>query len=133
MLCARGLQGTSSLRAEREEKRLRLLMASKRQEVEAEVRRQYQANRTGRNMERGQVWRALHSPQEKGISPPRSLAGEQGGSPGMGTAAVLWPIGQAGVSGVFCLPAALHAALREELSLRPQAKARSWLRHGQSV
>lgn len=130
VLCVRGLQGTRSLRTEREEKRLRLLMASKRQEVEAEVWRQYHANRAGRNTERGQVWHALHSPQEKGISPPRSLGGEQGGSPGTGTAAGRWPIGQAGV---FCLPAALHIAPREELSLGPQATARSWLWHGHSV
>ncbi|XP_075596526.1 uncharacterized protein LOC142599497 [Balearica regulorum gibbericeps] len=46
--------GTSSLRTERAEKRLRLLMASKRQEVEAEVWRQYHANRAGQNTGRGQ-------------------------------------------------------------------------------
>lgn len=112
-----GLQGTRSLRTERAEKRLRLLMASKRQEVEAEVWRQYRANRAGQNMERGQVRHALHSPQETGISPPRSLGGEQGRSPCTGTAALLWPTGQAGL---FCLPAALNVALQEELSLRPK-------------
>ncbi|XP_029863015.1 coiled-coil domain-containing protein 81-like [Aquila chrysaetos chrysaetos] len=46
--------GTGSLRTERAEKRLRLLMASKRREVEADVWRQYRANRAGRNTERGQ-------------------------------------------------------------------------------
>ncbi|XP_054666853.1 coiled-coil domain-containing protein 81-like [Grus americana] len=47
--------GTSSLRTERAEKRLRLLMASKRQEVEEEAWRQYHADRTRQNMGRGQV------------------------------------------------------------------------------
>lgn len=128
--CVPALQGTGSLRTERAEKRLRLLMASKRQEVEADVWRQYHASRAGRNTERGQVWHALPSPQEKGISPSRSPGGEQGRSPGTGTAAVLWPAGQAGA---FCLPAALHVALQEELSLRPQAEACSRLWHGRSV
>lgn len=126
----RGLQGTSSLRTERAEKRLRLLMASKRQEVEEEAWRQYHADRTRQNMGRGQVWHALHSPQDKGISPPRSLGGRQGRSPGTSAAAVLWPTGQAGV---FSLPAALHVALQEKPSLRPQAEARSWQWHGQSL
>ncbi|CAM9814084.1 unnamed protein product [Bubo scandiacus] len=46
--------GTSSLRAERAEKRLRLLMEFKRQRMEAELWHQYHAKRTGQNMERGQ-------------------------------------------------------------------------------
>ncbi|XP_069633321.1 uncharacterized protein [Haliaeetus albicilla] len=46
--------GTGSLRTERAEKRLRLLMASKRREVEADVWRQYHASRAGQNTERGQ-------------------------------------------------------------------------------
>jgi len=128
-LCVHGLQGTRSLRTEREEKRLRLLMASKRQEMEDELRRQHSANRAGTNMERGQVWHALHSLHQKSISPARSLGREQGGSPGTGTAAVLWPVGHAGV---FCLPADLHSALQHELSRRAPAKARSWLWHRQS-
>ncbi|KAM6035456.1 uncharacterized protein LJ206_000846 [Theristicus caerulescens] len=46
--------GTRSLRTQREEKRLRLLMASKRQELEAEAWRQYRAKRRGRETEQGQ-------------------------------------------------------------------------------
>lgn len=60
-----GLQGTSSLRTERAQKRLRLLMASRRQEVEADVQRQYHINRTGQSMERGQVRHALPSPRRR--------------------------------------------------------------------
>ncbi|KAM6035438.1 uncharacterized protein LJ206_000838 isoform 1-T1 [Theristicus caerulescens] len=52
--CVPGLQGTRSLRTQREEKRLRLLMASKRQELEAEAWRQYRAKRRGRETEQGQ-------------------------------------------------------------------------------
>lgn len=119
MWCVHGLQGRSSLRKQREEKQLQVLMASKHQELEAEVWHQYHASRTRENAVRGQVWHELHRPQEKDISPSLLLAGEQGGSPGMGAAAMLWPLGRAGL---FSLPAGLHVAPWKELAPGPRLK-----------
>ena len=119
--CVPGLQGTGSLRTERAEKRLRLLMASKRREVEADVWRQYHASRAGRNTERGQVWHALPAPRKRAFPLPAPREGSREGLPAR--ARQLWPAGQAGA---FCLPAAL-------LSLRPEAEACGRLWHGRSV
>lgn len=80
VLCVHGLQEMSSVHAERADKQLWLEF--KRQQVEAEVWRKYHASRTGQSMAPGKVWHALHSPRKNSISPPHSLGGEEGSSPG---------------------------------------------------
>lgn len=116
--CVCGLQGTSTDKAE---KRLQLLMAWKRQEVEAEVWLKYHASRAGQKMEQGQVWHELLSPQEKHISPFW-----EGSRAGFLAQAWQQCHGQLPRQGLVSAHA-LHIALQEQLSLMPQAEVCSWL------
>lgn len=112
------------MRAQIEEKRLQVLMASKRKEVEAEIQRQYQECTHRLSSERSQVQCALTALRERAF-PPAPWKGSSAGAPGQGGIAMATWQGS-----IFYLPTALQVTVREELLQRAQGKGSSWLGMG---